>query len=101
MADQVKSIDLAGTIAGLQERFPGAVKPDDRKGYQGIIVSPDKLVEVATAIRDDFGFNYLSSVTGVDYLGQGDQMEVVYHAFNASTPGPALVFKAQTGRDEP
>jgi len=101
MADQVKALapDLPSTIAALQERFPDAVKADDRKGYQGIIVSTDKLLEVATAIRDEYGFNYLSSATAVDYLGQGDQMEMVYHAFRVPDGGPALVFKAQTSRD--
>ncbi len=101
MADQVKPavLDLPSTIAALQERFPGAVKLDDRKGYQGIVVSADKLVEIATAIRDDYGFNYLSSLTAVDYLGQGDHMEVVYHAFRVPEGGPGLVFKAQTSRD--
>ncbi len=103
MADQVKTAppDVAAAIAALQERFPGAIKPDDRKGYTGIVVNTDKLVEVATAIRDDLGFNYLSSATAVDYLGQGDHLEMVYHAFSVPAGGPGLVFKAQTNRDNP
>src|SRR5215475_11246725 len=101
MTDEVKTNapDLAAAIAALQERFPGAVKVDDRKGYGGIIVSTDKLLEVAQAIRDDYGFNYLSSATAVDYLGQGDQLEMVYHAFSVPAGGPGLVFKAQTTRE--
>src|SRR5581483_2484550 len=91
--------DVAATIAALQERFPGDVKPDDRKGYSGIIVNKEKLVEIATAIRDDYGFNYLSSATAVDYLGQGDHLEMVYHAFSVPAGGPGLIFKAQTSRD--
>src|SRR5215813_3673499 len=98
-AEEVKTPDAAAAIAALQERFPGAVKADDRKGYSGIIVNTDKLLEVAQAIRDDYGFNYLSSATAVDYLGQGDQMEMVYHAFSVPAGGPGLVFKAQTSRD--
>jgi NADH-quinone oxidoreductase subunit C/D len=101
MAEEVKTVapDPASTLAALQERFPGAIKPDDRKGYQGIIVNPDNLVDVATALRDDFGYNYLSSATAVDYLGQGDHLEMVYHAFSVPAGGPAFVFKAQTNRD--
>jgi NADH-quinone oxidoreductase subunit D/NADH-quinone oxidoreductase subunit C/D len=34
----------------------------------------------------------------VDYLGIGDHLEMVYHAYNTHG-GPALVFKAQTPRD--
>jgi NADH:ubiquinone oxidoreductase subunit C len=36
------------------------------KGTSGLMVSPEKLTEVALALRDEIGFNYLSSVTGVD-----------------------------------
>jgi NADH-quinone oxidoreductase subunit D/NADH-quinone oxidoreductase subunit C/D len=57
------------------------------------------LREVAVAARDEFGYDYLSSVTGVDYIDDG-KFEVVYHAYRTSG-GPALVLKAQTPREEP
>jgi NADH-quinone oxidoreductase subunit D/NADH-quinone oxidoreductase subunit C/D len=103
MTEEVKTQapDLNTTLTALQERFPDAVKRDDRKGYSGIIVAPEKLVEVATAIRDDYGYNYLSSATAVDYLGVSDHLEMVYHAFSVPAGGPGLVFKAQTKRDTP
>jgi NADH-quinone oxidoreductase subunit C/D len=82
----------------LANRFPEAVTSDNRKGYEGFIVIPEKLVEVARAIRDEFGYDYLSSVTAVDYINE-DMMEVVYHAFK-TTGGPALVFKTQVARDQ-
>ena len=40
------------------------------------VVEAEKLVEFATALRDEFGYDFLSSVTGVDYLPD-DKMEVV------------------------
>ena len=82
----------------LAARFPEYVTRDTRKGYQGYLVQPEHLIEVAIAIRDELGYDYLSSVTGVDYLPE-NKMEVVYHAFK-STGGSALVFKAQTTRDD-
>jgi NADH-quinone oxidoreductase subunit D/NADH-quinone oxidoreductase subunit C/D len=81
----------------LVRRFPEVVTPDTRKGYEGYIVQADKLVEVATALRDEMGYDYLSSVTGVDYQPEGF-LESVYHAYK-STGGPALVFKARAPRD--
>ena len=81
----------------LEARFPGVVKKDERKGYEGYIVEASHLVEFARALRDEFGYDYLSSVTGVDYLPEG-HMEVVYHAYK-TTGGPALVFKVQVPRD--
>ena len=83
----------------LAARFPGAVSADARPGYKGWIVEKDKLIEVATAIRDEFGYDHLTAVTGVDYLPEG-KMEVVYHAFK-TTGGPVLTFKVQVPRVDP
>jgi len=82
----------------LAARFPESVVADERKGFSGYIVNPENLIEVATYIRDELGYDYLSSVTAVDYLPEG-KMEVVYHAFK-STGGSAFVFKAQTPRED-
>jgi NADH-quinone oxidoreductase subunit D/NADH-quinone oxidoreductase subunit C/D len=81
----------------LETRFSGILTPDTRKGYEGYLVPADKLVEVATALRDEFGYDYLSSVTGTDYLPE-DKMEAVYHLYR-STGGSSLVLKAQTQRE--
>jgi len=83
----------------LLNHFPEIVKLDERKGYEGYVVAADSLIEFATAVRDELGYDYLSSVTGVDYLPEG-KMEVVYHAYQ-STGGAALVFKVQVPRENP
>ncbi len=102
MVDQTLAPLTTGSIDNaveyLNQKFPGAVKPDTRPGYSGVIVDRTQLPEVARALKDELGFDYLSSVTGVDYLGIEDQMEVVYHAYRTSG-GPALLFKAQTPRE--
>lgn len=98
MSEQISVSDTTITRADdLVARFPDNVTPDTRKGYEGYIVKAENLVEVATALRDEMGYDFLSSVTGVDYLADGF-MEVVYHAFR-STGGPALVFKTRAPRD--
>ncbi len=78
-------------------RFPDFVVKDARKNFEGYLVKAENLVEFATALRDEMGYDYLSSVTGVDYL-PANQMEVVYHAYR-STGGSALVFKTQVPRE--
>jgi NADH-quinone oxidoreductase subunit C/D len=102
MTDQVlpEVTDLPSTIAALKERFPNAMKDDTRSGYEGVIVEAAQLPEFARVIRDEYGFNYLSSLTAVDYLGHGDHLEVVYHAFRVPSGGKPLVFKAQTDRQD-
>jgi len=84
-------------VNDLIQHFPETVTADTRKGYSGYIVQADNLIEVATFIRDELGYDYLSSVTGVDYLPEG-KMESVYHAYQ-STGGEGLVFKVQVPRD--
>jgi len=100
MADTVPAntethVDLAES---LLTRFPGAVEKDSRERYEGVIVHPEKLVEVATAVRDDLGCNLLSSATYVDYLADGF-FEMVYHAYNTHKGGKPVIFRAQTPRD--
>jgi len=83
----------------LVARFPGIVTADARPGFTGFIVEKDSLIQVATAIRDEFGFDLLTAVTGVDYFPE-NKMEVVYHAYR-TTGGPGLTFKVQVPRVDP
>jgi len=86
-------------VEEIQTQFSGELLVDDRKGHVGYLVSPDQLVDFALIARDKLGYDYLSSVTGVDYLPE-NKMEVVYHLYR-SQGGPALVIKAQTPRENP
>jgi NADH-quinone oxidoreductase subunit C/D len=83
----------------LIQRFPGVVSAETRPNFAGFIVEKANLVEVATAIRDEFGFDLLTAVTAVDYLPD-NKMEVVYHAYK-TTGGPGLVFRVQVPRVDP
>jgi NADH-quinone oxidoreductase subunit C/D len=87
--------ELTGPLASLKEKFGDTVKPGD---YEGVVIANDKLIEVATYIRDELGYDYLTNLTGVDYIAQ-NEMEVVYHALNTRAGGAPLVFKARTPRD--
>jgi NADH-quinone oxidoreductase subunit D/NADH-quinone oxidoreductase subunit C/D len=89
--------ETMGAKSDLEIRFPDMLTLDERQGYEGYIVKIENLVEVATSLRDEFGYDYLSSLTGVDYLPD-DQMEVVYHLYR-STGGSGLAIKAQVSRD--
>ena len=80
-------------------RFPEWISHDTRQGYQGFIVHPDFLFEFSRILKDEEGFDYLSSLTGVDYLPDG-KMEVVYQMYK-TTGGQGLEFKVQIPRDRP
>lgn len=79
--------------------FPDIVTRDERPNYEGYLVKPELLSSTLIRLRDDFGYDYLSSVTGVDYLPD-NKLEVVYH-LRRSTGGAPLAIKAQLDRENP
>jgi len=86
LADQInQTLDVA------------AVTPEK----DALVVDPSHLIAVAQYIRDDLGYNYLSNVTGVDYLGRkGPRFEVVYHAYSIDKGGGPITFKARPADDD-
>ena len=92
------NLDVA-SASDLTNIFPDIVTHDQRHNYEGYLVKKELLTNVMLRLRDDFGYDYLSSVTGVDYLPEG-MMEVVYH-LRKSTGGAPLVMKTQLPRDNP
>ena len=51
------------------EDLPGFVELKEEHRETTVVVDPASLVEAATALRDEHGFNFLSDITAVDYLG--------------------------------
>jgi NADH:ubiquinone oxidoreductase subunit D/NADH:ubiquinone oxidoreductase subunit C len=97
MPEKQTSIPVAELVSDAQhlvERFGEAVKPAE---YEGVVVSADQLSEVATYLRDELGYEYLTSLTAVDYIKEG-YLEIVYHVSQLAGGGP-FVFKARTPRD--
>lgn len=86
--------------AALKERYPEEIADDSRPYFDGLMVPADKLVEVAQTLRDDLGFNYLSSVTGLDLIDD-NKLEVVYHLYSIEKGGSAVVLKVHVDRDDP
>ncbi len=86
------------TTVLLPERFKDVLTPDTRPGYSGYLLPADQLTGFATALKDEMGYDYLSSITAVDYYPE-NKLELVYHAYK-TTGGPAFIFKVQTPRDE-
>jgi NADH:ubiquinone oxidoreductase subunit C len=53
------------------EAVPGLVDQVDKHGETTLIVDASDLIDAATYLRDVEGFNFLSDITPVDYLGWG------------------------------
>jgi NADH-quinone oxidoreductase subunit C/D len=90
----------AEILSTLEEHFPGAAQPAE---YEGVVVAPDRLVDVAAFLRDEMGYAYLSCVTGVDYPEPTAQFparyEAVYHLFRSQ--GGPLTLHVHADRDAP
>lgn len=73
-------------VDALEEAYPGFHEAIERvvvdRGELTLHVVPERIAEVAQAMRDDpaLRFELLSSVSGVDYLGSdGRRLHAVYH----------------------
>ncbi len=53
--------------------LPGYVEEKVEHAETTVVIEPSALVAAATALRDEHGFNFLSDVTAVDYLGWGSR----------------------------
>ncbi|HZT92836.1 MAG TPA: NADH-quinone oxidoreductase subunit C [Gaiellaceae bacterium] len=73
-AEPPKSGGAGAAGAGAGTPFaavPGLVETKEQHGETTLVVDPARLVEAATYLRDELGFNFLSDVTAVDYLAWG------------------------------
>lgn len=74
-------MQLNEIAAAVRERF-GLDQKDFREQIS-LIVPPERIVEVATVLRDEYGFNMLSDETAVDYFPQeSPRFHVVYQLRN-------------------
>jgi len=79
----------------LKAKFPNAIED---AGERGLIVEGAQLVEVATHLRDEAGFDYLSGVFGVDYP---EYFEVMYLVYSMAQKVGPVILRVRTGRESP
>ncbi|MGD8625874.1 MAG: NADH-quinone oxidoreductase subunit C [Anaerolineae bacterium] len=92
------AIDLGAVKAQLNEKFAGAVVDQDG---EWLVLDPGQLLAVATHLRDEMGFDYLTHVSASDYA---DRLEVVYNVYSTQHDlrGPGLSLKVRLpDRDDP
>jgi len=87
------SDEISGSV--YNEIFPGAVQSVES---HGLVVAADKLIDLATHLRDKEGYDYLSMVTSIDYP---EYFEVVYYLYGMRKPKGPLVLKVRADRDDP
>lgn len=90
---------LPSSMDGADEYLAGVATRETRPGFSGWVIPADQNQAILRHIKEDFGYDFLSSVTGVDNYPD-PAMEVVYHLFK-STGGGALVLHAVIDRNDP
>ena len=94
----------ADLFAALQSRFGPAIVSVHAEAIDPyLVVDPASLVTIATALRDEHGFDILNDLGGVDYLepdakkvakaGFEPHLEVVYHLSQFRSPGTRFTMK--------
>lgn len=81
--DQAPPADavVPGAVAALQQRLPGTIEQISYwVGDWTVIVPADRLIEVATWLRDDdtCAFDYLSDLTATDWPARPKRFDVIY-----------------------
>jgi NADH-quinone oxidoreductase subunit C/D len=85
------AVDEGAIEAQLNNAFPGAVV--DRDGGW-LVIDPAQLLSVATHLRDEMGFDFLTHLSASDYP---DRLEVVYNLYSTRPDqrGPGIPFKVR------
>ncbi len=66
-----------------------------------LLISPEDVVDICRTLRDDFGFDLLSSLTAVDYWPQNDpRFHVVYQLYSVQA-NITLRLRAQVSGETP
>ncbi len=91
------AVNPSEAAARIADTFPNAI---DEARRDALYLRPELLVEAMTGIRDDAAlrFDYLSHVTGVDYL---EYFEVIYNLFSISLNQSLVVKTKVAGRQRP
>jgi NADH:ubiquinone oxidoreductase subunit C len=103
--------ELQELLARMKAALPAdSVEEEQESG--AVVLRPGVFLEAGRYLRDEEGFDYLSNLSGVDWIEQG-QFEVVYHLFAmergervvlGKEPGGPLgpvVLKVRVSREDP
>lgn len=71
------------TINAIKERFDAQV--EEFRGEFTLFLLPERIVAVATVLRDEYGFNMLMDVTAVDYYPREEgRYHIIYQLYSMS-----------------
>ena len=73
-------------VGKLKGKFSGSVLDVvEYRGETTITVKKEDIVAICTFMKKDLGYNFLTDLCGVDYLGRAPRFMVVYNIYNVTT----------------
>src|SRR5579864_65985 len=91
------AVTALSTVETIREKFPQAVvETGDFRGEHTIVLQSASLVVVCTYLTKNLRYNFLSSVTAVDWLERVPRFDVVYHLLSLPNRSE-LRLKVRTG----
>lgn len=79
-------MSLQAVVDKLKAKFGDTVLSErEFRGEMTVTVKKEEIVSVCTYLRDELGFNFLTDICSLDYLGQAPRFIVVYQLYNIGT----------------
>jgi len=74
------------TVENLKGKFSASVlEVAEFRGETTVVVKKEDVVAICSFLKKEEGFNFLTDLCGVDYLGKAPRFMVVYHLYNIKT----------------
>lgn len=73
-------------VENLKGKFSAAIlEVAEFRGETTVVVKKEEIVAICSHLKKEEGFNFLTDLCGVDYLGKAPRFMVVYHLYNIKT----------------
>ncbi|MDD3269520.1 MAG: NADH-quinone oxidoreductase subunit C [Syntrophomonadaceae bacterium] len=89
--------DMNGILNDIKQVFGETIEINADKFFPIVRCDAEQLLELMRTLKEQFGFNYLANLNGVDY---GEQFEMIYHLYTIPARAKLLV-KTRVSRDVP
>jgi NADH-quinone oxidoreductase subunit C len=79
-------MSVQAVVETLKGKFGDAVLDiSEFRDETTVVVKKEDILAVSSFLKNEQGFNFLTDLCGVDYMGQSPRFMVVYHLYNIGT----------------
>lgn len=91
---------LKSTIKAIKERF-GLTESDLMSYPPTLMASPENIIEISQALRDEFGFNFLCELTAVDYWPEEEPRFHIVYGYYSHANNSRMALRVPLNGDHP